>query len=110
MDHDLIVEQLIDQCKCFLENILQTIDLHRVAAASLAIFVHIRDVGRPLLQANVALEAQPCRGQAVPHGCQRAEVRYVHARTVGPMTRFGVITIPVRTFECQPTSLACVRP
>jgi hypothetical protein len=38
MDHDLIVEQLLDRCKRFLENILQASDLHSVAAASLAIF------------------------------------------------------------------------
>jgi hypothetical protein len=101
MDHDLIVEQLLDQCKCFLENILQASDLHRVAAASLAIFEHIRDVGRALLQAKVELEAQQFRGQAVPHCCQQAEVRYVHTRTVSPMTLFGVITIPVRTFQCH---------
>jgi hypothetical protein len=27
MDHDLIVEQLLDRCKCFIENILQGSDL-----------------------------------------------------------------------------------
>jgi hypothetical protein len=32
MDHDLIVEQLLDRCKCFIEHILQASDLHSVAA------------------------------------------------------------------------------
>ena len=41
-DHDLIVEQLLAQCKCFIETILQTSDLHRVATASLAIVVQLR--------------------------------------------------------------------
>ena len=46
------------RCECFLENTLQASDLHSVAVASLAIFEHIRDVGRALLQAKVELEAQ----------------------------------------------------
>jgi hypothetical protein len=83
-----------------IENILQASELHSVAAASLAIFEHIRDVGRALLQANVELEAHQARGQAVSHGCQEAEGRSVHTRTVSPMTLFGAITIPVRTFQC----------
>ena len=41
-DHDLIVEQLLAQCKCFIEAILQTSDLHHVATASLAIVEQIR--------------------------------------------------------------------
>ena len=70
------------------------------AAASLAIFEHIRDVGRALLQAKVELEAHQAREQAVPPCCQEAEVRDVHTRTVRPMTLFGAMTIPVRTFQC----------
>jgi hypothetical protein len=58
-------------------------------------------VGRALLQAKVELEAQQFRGQAVPHGCPEAAGRYVHTRTVSPMTLFGAITIPVRTFQCH---------
>jgi hypothetical protein len=101
MDYDLSVEHLLDRCKCFMENILQASELHSVAAASLALFEHIHDVGRALLQAKVELEAHQSRGQAVPHRCQEAEVRYVHTRTVSPMTLFGAITIPVRTFQCH---------
>jgi hypothetical protein len=37
----------------------------------------------------------------VPHCCPQAAVRDVHTRTVSPMTRFGGITIPVRTFQCH---------
>ena len=36
MDHDLIVEQLLDRCKGFIKKILQASDLHRVATASSA--------------------------------------------------------------------------
>jgi hypothetical protein len=37
MDHDVIVEQLLERCKRFIENILQAPDLPGVASASLAI-------------------------------------------------------------------------
>jgi hypothetical protein len=55
MDHDIIVEQLLDRCKRFIENILQAPDLHSVATASLAIFAQMRDVAREILQAKIAL-------------------------------------------------------
>ena len=58
MDHDLIVEQLLDRCKGFIENILQAPDLHNVATASLAIFAQMREVAREILQAKITLEAQ----------------------------------------------------
>jgi hypothetical protein len=99
MDHDLIVEQLLDRCKCFIERSLQAVELHSVAAASLAIWEHMRDVARAVLQAKVELEAQQCRHHALPPGCPEAEVTYVHPRTVSPRTLFGAITIPVRTFQ-----------
>jgi hypothetical protein len=100
MDHDLIVERLFDRCKGFLEHILQAVELHSVAAASLAILAHIRDVARAVLQAKVELEAQPCRHHALPLCCPAAEVTSVHTRTVRPRTLFGAITIPVRMFQC----------
>jgi hypothetical protein len=80
MDHDLIVEQLLAQCKCFIENILQATDLHSVAAASLAIFAQMRQVGRQMLQAKIDLEAQQLKGTAVVPCCQDAGARYVHTR------------------------------
>ena len=40
IDHDLIVEPLLAQCKCFIETILQTSGLHSVATASLAFAEH----------------------------------------------------------------------
>lgn len=66
MDHDLIVEQLLAQCKCFIENILQATDLHSVATASLAIFAQMRQVGRKMLQAKIDLEAQQLKGTQEP--------------------------------------------
>lgn len=100
MDHDLIVEQLLDRCKCFIEQILQAVELHSVAAASLAIWEHMRDVARAVLQAKVELEAQQCRHHAPPHCCPEVEATYIHTRRVSPRTLFGAITIPVRTFQC----------
>jgi Uncharacterised protein family (UPF0236) len=100
MDHDLIVEHLLDRCKCFIENILQASDLHHVAAASLAIFEQMRQVARDLLQAKIDLEAQQRQRTAVACCCQNASVIYVHTRTVRPETLFGEVCIPVRTFQC----------
>jgi hypothetical protein len=37
MDVDLIVEQLLDRCKCFIARILQAPDVYNVGSASLAI-------------------------------------------------------------------------
>ena len=101
MDHDLIVEQLLERCKGFIENILQAPDLHNVGSASLAIFAQMRQVARELLQAKITLEAQQRRSQDVPHCCPEARVTYVHTRTVSPETLLGEITIPVRTFQCR---------
>lgn len=101
MDHDLIVEQLLDRCKGFIENILQAPDLHNVGSASLAIFAQMRHVAREILQAKVALEAQQRKNQAVPRCCPEARAQYVHTRTVSPETLFGEIRIPVRTFQCR---------
>jgi hypothetical protein len=100
MDHDLIVEQLLARCKCFIENVLQAPDLHSVAAASMAIFEQMRPVAREMLQAKITLEAQLLQGTDVAPCCQNASVRYVHTRTVSPQTLFGEVCIPVRTFEC----------
>ncbi len=100
MDHDLIVEQLLARCKCFIENILQAPDLHSVASASLAIFGPMREVAREILQAKIALEAQQLKSQDVTPCCYDAAVTYVHTRTVSPETLFGEVYIPVRTFQC----------
>src|SRR5262245_55871332 len=101
MDHDVIAEQLLEQCKRFIENILQAPDLHSVASASLAIFTQMRQVAREILQAKIAVEAQQRRSRDVARCCPEASVQYVHTRTVSPETLFGEITIPVRTFQCR---------
>jgi hypothetical protein len=99
MDHDVIVEQLLDRCKGVIENILQAPDLHSVATSSLAIFTQMREVAREILQAKIMLEAEQRRSQDVTRCCPEANVRYVHTRTVSPETLFGEITIPVQTFQ-----------
>lgn len=101
MDHDLIVEQLLDRCKGFIERILQTPDLQSVASASLAIFTQIRQVARDILQAKITLEAQQLTRADVPPCCPEAGMTYVHTRAVSPETLLGEITVPVRTFQCQ---------
>lgn len=101
MDHDGIVDHLLDRCKGFIENIMQAPDLHSVASASLAILAQMRPVARDILQAKIALEArQLMRADVIPC-CQEAGVTLVHTRTVSPETLFGEITIPVRTFQCR---------
>jgi hypothetical protein len=109
MDHELIVEHLLDRCKCFIENILQASELHSVAAASLAIFAQLRQVARDILQAKIDLEAQQRQRTAVTPCCQAAYARYVHTRTVSPETLFGEVCIPVRTFQCSGCG-ASIRP
>ena len=101
MDHDLIVEQWLDRCKGFIENILQAPDLQSVASASLAIFTQIRQVARDVLQAKITLEAQQRTRAEVTPCCPEAGVTHVHTRTVSPQTLLGKITIPVRTFQCH---------
>jgi hypothetical protein len=101
MDHELIVEQLLARCKGFIENILQSPDLHRVATASLAIFEQMRQVAQEILQAKIHLAAQQLKGTAVVPCCQEAGARYVHTRTVSPQTLLGEVCIPVRTFQCD---------
>jgi hypothetical protein len=100
MDHDLIVEQLLDRCKGFIENILQAPDLHNVGSASLAIFAQMRQVAREILQAKINLEAQQLKSQDIAPCCQEASMTYVHTRTVSPQTLFGEVCIPIRTFQC----------
>ena len=75
MDHDFIVEQLLDRCRGFIENILQAPDLHSVASASLAIFEQMRHVARDILQAKTALEAQQRSSQDIPRCCPEARVK-----------------------------------
>jgi hypothetical protein len=101
MDHDGIVDQLLDRCKGFIENILQAPDLHSVASASLAILAQIRPVARDILQAKITLEAQQLTRGDISPCCPEAAVTLVHTRTVSPETLFGEIIIPVRTFRCR---------
>jgi hypothetical protein len=101
MDHDGIVEQLLDRCKGLIESMLQAPDLRSVASASLAIFAQMRPVARDILQAKITLEAQQLTRADVPPCCPAVGVTYVHTRTVSPETLFGEITIPVRTFQCR---------
>jgi hypothetical protein len=100
MDHDPIIEQLLDRCKGFIEHILHASDLHSVAAASLASFEQMRQVARDILQAKIDLEAQQLQRTDVAPCCQDASARYVHTRTVSPETLFGEVCISVRTFQC----------
>jgi hypothetical protein len=101
MDHELIVEQLLDRCKGFIEHILQASDLHSVATASLAIFAQLREVARAVLQAKITLEAQQLKGVDVTPCCPDTHARYLHTRMVSPQTLFGQVHIPVRTFQCR---------
>lgn len=101
MDHDVLVEQLLDRCKGLIENILQAPDLHSVGSASLAIFAQMRQVARDILQAKMELEAEQLKCQDIAPCCQEAGVTYVHTRTVSPETLFGEVCIPVRTFHCD---------
>jgi hypothetical protein len=105
MDHDLIVEQLLDRCKQFIENILQASDLPSVATASLAIFTKLREVAREILQAKITREAQQLKSLDIAPCCPEARVRYIHTRTVSPQTLFGGCTFP-----CAPSSVAGVGP
>src|SRR2546430_9380764 len=101
MDHELIVEQLLERCKCFIAHTLQAPDLHRVATASLAIFAQLREVAREMLQAKITWEAQQLKSADVAPCCQNSRVRYLHTRTVSPQTLLGEVSIPVRTFQCR---------
>jgi hypothetical protein len=101
MDHNLIVEQLLDRCKCVIENILQASDLHSVATASLAIFAQLREVAREVLQAKITLEAQQLKRADVAPCCPDTRARYLHTRLVSPQTLLGQVHIPVRTFQCR---------
>jgi hypothetical protein len=99
MDHDLIVEQLLTRCKCFIENILQAPDSHSVAAASVAIFAQMRQVALEMLQAKINLEARQLPRRDVAPCCQDAGARYVHTRTVSPEILLGQVCIQGRTFQ-----------
>src|SRR5262245_53758167 len=101
MDHEVIVEQLLDRCKSFIENILQAPDLQSVARASLAIFTQSRQVARDILQAKITLEAQQLTRADVIPCCPEAGMTYIHTRTVRPQILLGEITIRVRTFQCH---------
>lgn len=101
MDHEGIVDHLLDRCKGVIENIMQAPELHSVSSASLALLAQMRPVARDILQAKIALEAQQLTRADVTPCCQEAGVTLVHTRTVSPETLFGEITIPVRTFQCH---------
>ena len=66
MSHDLIVEQLLERCKWFMENILQAPNLHHVGSASLAISTQMRQAAPEILQAKINLEAQQLQRQDIP--------------------------------------------
>jgi hypothetical protein len=84
MDRDLIVGQLMNRCKRFIESVLEAADLQTVAMASLAICDQMRDVARALLQAKVDLEAHKLHRQALVPCCPEAGLKYVHTHTVQP--------------------------
>jgi hypothetical protein len=100
MDQDLIVEQLMYRCKQLIDKILHAQDLQSVAAISLAILGHIREVARAILQAKIDLEAKRLRRQPVALCCRGADLHAIHTRSVSPTTLFGNVEIPVRTFRC----------
>jgi hypothetical protein len=50
MDRDLIVGQLMNRCKCVIEQIVEAAGLQTVATASIAIFEQMREVPRAMLQ------------------------------------------------------------
>ena len=74
MDHDVIVEPLLARCKRFIEHMLPAPALHSSASASLAIFTPRRPLAREMLQAQLALEAQPRRNPDVARCCPQASV------------------------------------
>lgn len=100
MDQDVIVEQLMHRCKHLINKILNAQDLQSVAATSMTIWAHMRDVARAILQAKVDLEAERLTQQPVTSCCPGADMDYIHTRSVSPMTLFGKVEIPVRTFRC----------
>jgi hypothetical protein len=100
MDQNVIVEQLMNQCKRLIDKILNTPDLQSVAAASLRILEHIREVARAILQAKVDLEAGRLKHKPVTSCCPGADMDYIHTRSVSPTTLFGKVEVPVRTFRC----------
>jgi hypothetical protein len=59
MDHEVIVEQLLDRCKGFIEQILQASDLHRVATVSSA-------SNRVVPKTNPWVNVKPCANIMVP--------------------------------------------
>ena len=71
MSHDLIVEQLLECCRWFMENILQALDLHHVGSASLAISTQMRQAAPKILQAKINLEAQQLKSQDIPPVARR---------------------------------------
>ena len=71
MSHDLIVEQLLERGKWFMENILQAPNLHHVGSASLAIFTQMRQAAPEILQAKINLEAQQLKSQDIPPVARR---------------------------------------
>ena len=59
MDHEPMVEQLLDRCKGFIEQILQASDLHRVATVSSASH-------RVVPKTNPWVNVKPCANRMVP--------------------------------------------
>lgn len=53
MHHKIIVEQPVQRCKRFIENMLAAADRQTVAHASRAIFDQMRELAREILQTTV---------------------------------------------------------
>jgi hypothetical protein len=90
----------MDRCKQLIDKILHAPDLQSVAAISLAILAHLREVARAILQAKIDLEARRLTREPIAAWCPGADMASIHTRTVSPTTRVGKVTIPVRTFRC----------
>lgn len=100
MDQDFIVEQLMHRCKQLIDKIVHAQDLQGIAAISLAILAHMRDLARAMLQAKIALEARRLTRQPMASCCRGASMVSIHTRTVRPTTLFGTVEGPVRTCRC----------
>jgi hypothetical protein len=107
MDHDLIVEPLLERCQGVRESLWQAPDRHRVASTSRAILAQRRQVAREMLQATPVLEAPPCRSQEIARGCPEASMKAVHTWTVSPEPVLGKLTSPVRTCQGRGCGAAC---
>jgi hypothetical protein len=89
MDRDMIVGQLMQRGKCFIEHSLEAAGLQTVATASVAIFDQMQEVAWEMLQAKVNLEAHKLRSQAVVPCCPES-ARYCMGCSAFPPLAKGV--------------------